>query len=183
MHRNKTNLAVYDNSWYQPGSTLKRFSWLIISGLFFEVFIPFPNKLKIAFLRLFGAKVGKGTVIKPFVKIKYPWFLEIGEQVWIGEHVWIDNLVRVSIGSNACLSQGCMLLTGNHDFTKPTFDLIAKPITLEEGVWIGAKATVCSGVTCYSHSVLAVGSVLTKDMTPYQIYQGIPAVCKRERPL
>lgn len=122
-------------------------------------------------------------MIKPNVNIKYPWRLQINENAWIGEGVWIDNLAEVSIGANACLSQGAMLLTGNHDYSKPTFDLQTKNITLEEGVWIGAKAVVCPGVTCHSHSVLTVGSVATKDLSAYGIYQGNPAILVKNRNL
>jgi putative colanic acid biosynthesis acetyltransferase WcaF len=130
---------------------------------------------------MFGAKIGTGVVIKPGVNIKYPWFLEMGDHCWIGEEVWIDNLALVSIGNNVCLSQGAYLLTGSHDYKKRSFDLITKPIVLEDGVWIGAKATVCPGITCHAHSVLAVGSIATSDLEPYSIYQGNPAIKKRER--
>jgi acetyltransferase-like isoleucine patch superfamily enzyme len=78
------------------------------------------------FLQGFSVKVVWGqnwqwVNIKPSVNIKYPWLLEVGDHVWIGEEVWIDNLAKVRIGSNVCISQGAMLLTGNHDFTKSTF--------------------------------------------------------------
>jgi len=102
--------------------------------LFFKTLLPFPSGMKVKLLRLFGADVDQGVVIKPNVNIKYPWFLKIGSDVWIGE-----------------------------------------------GVWIGAKAIVCPGVTCKSHSVLAVGSVATKDLETYGVYQGNPATVKRER--
>jgi putative colanic acid biosynthesis acetyltransferase WcaF len=87
----------------------------------------------------------------------------------------------VKIGNHVCISQGAMLLTGNHDFTKTTFDLIVKPIVLEEGVWIGAKAVVCPGVTCFSHSVLSVNSVATKNLITHKIYQGNPAIIVKDR--
>jgi len=74
-----------------------------------------------------------------------------------------------------------MLLTGNHNYKKETFDLITKPIILEEGVWVGAKAVVCPGVRCVSHSVLSVGSIATKDLNGYTIYIGNPAMPTRER--
>ncbi len=132
-------------------------------------------------LRFFGAKIGKNVMIKPKVNIKYPWFLEIGNNVWIGEMVWIDNYVQVVIKDNACLSQGAMLLTGNHDYKKSTFDLMTGEITISNGVWIGSKSIVCGGVICHSHSVLAVGSVTSKDLLSYSIYQGNPAVKIRDR--
>lgn len=134
-----------------------------------------------ALLRAFGARVGKGVVIKPAVNIKYPWKLSIGNHVWVGEKAWIDNLAQVSIADNCCISQGAMLLCGNHNFRKTTFDLITLPIILQEGAWVGAHSVVCPGVTCASHSVLAVNSVATKNLEPYAIYQGNPATKVKER--
>ena len=177
----KTDLSRYDNSWYKPGSSAKRVLWYYLSLLFFQnSFFPISS-FKVALLRLFGAKVGRGVVVKPNVLIKYPWKLAVGDHVWIGERVWIDNLADVTIGDHACLSQEAYLLTGNHNFKLPTFDLMVKPIRLEEGAWIGARAVVCPGVTCRSHSILAVGSVATQELLPYSIYQGNPAVKVRER--
>ena len=130
---------------------------------------------------MFGAKIGKGVNIKPSVNIKYPWLLEVGDYVWIGEKVWIDNLAKVTIGNNVCLSQGAMLLTGNHDFTRKSFDLKIGEIVLEDGVWIGARAVVCPGVTCYSHSVLSVCSIANYDMETFSIYKGNPAIKVKPR--
>ena len=179
----KTDLSTYNNSWYKPGSALKRGCWFLINLVIFRSSLfPF-YKFKIYLLNLFGARVGNNVLIKPNVNIKYPWFLETGNNVWIGEQVWIDNLGKVSIGNNVCLSQGCMLLSGNHDYTKPTFDLVIKEIILEDGVWIGAKAIVCGGVICKDHSVLSVGSVATKDLQAMTIYSGNPAMSTRERKL
>lgn len=132
-------------------------------------------------LKLFGAKVGKSVVIKPGVNVKYPWHLSIGDYSWIGEDVWIDNLADVKIGSNCCISQGAMILCGNHDYKSETFDLIVKPITLEDGSWVGAKSVVCPGVTLHESAILSVGSVATKDLDPNTIYQGNPAIPKRHR--
>ncbi len=160
---------------------VKRTLWYFVNAVVFKSYWLPVNGIKVLLLRLFGAKVGGGVFIKPNVNIKYPWFLEIGNHVWIGEEVWIDNLAQVKIGDNVCLSQGAMLLTGNHDYRKETFDLIVMGIVLEEGAWIGAKAIVCPGVVCHSHSLLAVGSVATNNLEGYSIYQGNPAVKVRER--
>jgi putative colanic acid biosynthesis acetyltransferase WcaF len=135
----------------------------------------------VSLLRLFGASIGKGVVIKPAVNIKYPWFLRIEDYVWIGEKVWIDNLAMVIIGAHSTLSQGAMLLTGSHNYKKVTFDLTLGKILLEAGVWIGAKAMVCPEVRCGSNSVLSAGSVAVSDLEPYTVYQGNPAVAKRKR--
>ena len=179
----QTDLSKYDNSWYNPGNYFKQLLWYIVSRFFINTYIPYPMIVKRQILKLFGARIGKNVVIKPKVNIKYPWFLTIEENTWIGENVWIDNLTMVKIGSNVCLSQGCLLLTGNHDFTRATFDLIVKPITIENGGWIGAKATVCPGVIVGSHAVLSVNSVATKDLEPYCIYHGNPAILIKRRNL
>ena len=174
-------LNEYDNSWYRPAGKIKIYLWLIINALFFNHNLAVFNGFKCFLLKLFGAKIGKGVLIKPSVNIKYPWFLTIGDHCWIGENVWIDNLAQVVIGNNVCISQGAMLLTGNHDFTKSTFDLMVKAIVIEDGVWIGAKSVVCPGVYCESHSVLAVQSVATKRLSTYVIYQGNPAQTVKPR--
>ena len=177
----KVDLSKFNNNWYKPANKLKILVWYFVNMFVFKTLLPIPSSVKARVLRIFGAKVGNGVVIKPNVSIKYPWFLTIGDNCWIGEDVWIDNLAHVNIESNVCLSQGAYLLTGSHDYKKEAFDLLLGEIVLEYGVWIGAKATVCPGVTCKSHSVLAVGSVATKDLEEYGVYQGNPAVWKRER--
>lgn len=176
------DLSTYDNSWYNPeGNIIKRALWYFTDLLFIKNHWNPVNILKIKILRLYGAKIGKGVVIKPGVNIKYPWLLEIGDYSWIGEDVWIDNLGYVKIGNNCCISQGAMLLCGNHNFRSVTFDLIVKPITIEDGAWVGAKSVVCPGVTVSEDAVLAVGSVATKSLDAATIYQGNPAVLKSKR--
>lgn len=175
-----TDLSKFNNGWYNPGGVMKRLFWFWMCAVFFKSSFPFSS-FKVFLLRLFGAKVGNGVVIKPYVNIKYPWFLSVGNHVWIGEEVWIDNLAEVSIGDHCCISQGAMLLCGNHDYTKSTFDLMTGKIILERGAWIGAKSTVCPGVICGEHSVLSVGSVASKNLDPNGIYRGNPATKIKER--
>lgn len=181
MELPKTNLSIYNNSEYRPGSKIKVLFWIIINAVFFNNPFAVVNSLKIFFLKIFGAEIGYNVLIKPSVSIKYPWFLIVGNNVWIGEGVWIDNLTKVTIGNNVCVSQGAFLLCGNHNYKKPSFDLLLGEILLEEGVWVGAKSIVCPGITCKSHSILTIGSVANKDLDPYSIYQGNPAVKIRER--
>lgn len=178
----QTDLAAYNNSPYHPGANgFKRTLWFFINAIFFKTSIlPFYG-IKNSLLRLFGAKIGKMVEIKPCVNIKYPWFLTVGNEVWVGEDVWIDCLAPVIIGNNVCLSQGAILLTGSHNYKKSSFDLITGSIILEDGVWIGACAIVNQGIVAGSHSVLSSGSVATKNLEPYYIYQGNPAVKVRDR--
>nr|WP_297165210.1 WcaF family extracellular polysaccharide biosynthesis acetyltransferase [uncultured Dysgonomonas sp.] len=177
----KTDLSSFENSWYIPGNKIKITMWYFINILFLvNPLNPF-SCLKIWVLRAFGAKIGTNVLIKPCTNIKYPWLLEIGNNVWIGENVWIDNLGKVSIGNNVCISQGAMLLCGNHNYKKVCFDLMVGDILLEDGVWVGAQSIVCPNVSLFSHSILSVGSVATKNLEPFTVYQGNPAIKIRER--
>lgn len=175
------DLSKFSNAWYKPGGKIRRGLWYLTNALFFQSALPYPYTIKNSLLRLFGAKVGKGVIIKPNVNIKYPWFLEVENNSWIGEGVWIDNLGKVKIGNNVCISQGAMLLCGNHNYKKETFDLIVGDITLEDGVWVGAKAVICPGVALKIHSVITAGSVVIENTEPYTIYQGNPAQPVRKR--
>lgn len=179
---NIVELTKYDNSWYKPGGTFyKRMIWYFFNLLFVKSgWLPFSG-FKLFLLRLFGAKIGKGVVIKPCVNIKYPWNLVIGNFTWIGEEVWIDNLAKVEIGSNCCLSQGAMLLCGNHNYKKATFDLMIGEIKIEDGCWVGARSLVTGGVTMHTHSILCVNSFTSKDLEAFGIYLGTPAVKVKER--
>jgi putative colanic acid biosynthesis acetyltransferase WcaF len=177
----QTDLSKYDNSWYHPGRNLMiRIFWYLINHTLFKSAFPFYGPKRFM-LRLFGAKVGDGLIIKPHVNIKYPWKLEIGNNVWIGELVWIDNLAKVTLKDNCCVSQGAMLLCGNHDYRKSTFNLIVADITLEDGAWAGARTVICPGVRLGSHSLLTVGSVATGNLEDRWIYQGNPARKLRPR--
>jgi len=171
----KTDLSTYNNSWYTPGSRLKRLLWYFVNEVFFKSGLLPISGLKVFLLRLFGAKIGAGVIIKPNVNIKYPWMLSIEDHCWIGEAVWIDNLDTVTIESNVCLSQGAFLLCGNHNYKSTSFDLIVKPIVLKEGAWIGAKSIVGPGVTVFEHAILSIGSATSVDLEAYGIYRGNPA--------
>jgi len=149
--------------------------WLLISNVFFLTNIPYPNFTKVFILKCFGCKVGKNVVIKPWVKIKFPWMLTLGSSVWLGESVWIDNISEIKIGNNVCISQGALLITGNHNYSSEKFELISKPIIIEDGVWVCAKTIVIGGVTLHSHAVLSINSLASKDLQPYSIYSGNPA--------
>ncbi len=178
----QTQLAKFTTGNYNTGAPkLKVLLWHLVNYYVLNSSFPWPYSLKTKLLRLFGARIGKGLVIKTKVRVKNPWRLTIGDNCWIGESVWIDNLEDVTLGSNVCLSQGAMLLTGNHDYKRSDFPYRLGKITVEDGVWIGAQTVVCPGVTCRTHAILTVNSVATKEMEAWNIYTGNPAVAVRQR--
>ncbi len=178
----KVRLDTFDAGDFDKGAgKAKQALWFFVNALLVKAsWNPFMG-VKIALLRAFGAKIGRGTVIKNNVCVKFPWKLEVGDNVWLGENAWIDNLDKVAIGNNVCISQGALLLTGNHDYTLSSFDYRNAPIVVEDGAWIGAKALVCPGVVVGTHAVLAAGGVATKSLRPWTVYQGNPAKEIRER--
>jgi putative colanic acid biosynthesis acetyltransferase WcaF len=186
-HKSLDVMHVADLSQFNTGnfnkgaSRLKQALWYFVNALFVRAsWNPFMG-IKITLLRLFGAQIGEGLIIKNNVTVKFPWKLTIGNHVWIGENCWIDNLDFVTVGDNVCISQGALILTGNHDYTISSMPYRNAPVVLKDGVWIGAKSVVCPVVTCHSHSILTAGSVATKNMESFTVYQGNPAIAVRKR--
>ncbi len=178
----KVQLSQFDNSWYRPGrSRWWQAAWFFV-GLPLLRFsaIPFSG-MRVCLLRWFGASIGEGAVIKPGVRIKYPWHFRAGDNCWLGEDCWIDNLAPVELGDDVCISQGAYLCTGNHDWSDPHFGLIPGPITLGNGSWVGARALLAPGVSLGDSAVAAAGSVVTKSIPAGEIHAGNPAVFARRR--
>jgi putative colanic acid biosynthesis acetyltransferase WcaF len=178
----QVSLRDYNNSWYQAGrSGAWQMAWFLIGlPLLRCSLIPFSG-LRVRLLKLFGAEIGERVVVKPGVRVKYPWHLRIGQDCWIGEDCWIDNLTTVRIGNDVCLSQGAYLCTGNHNWADPAFGLVIEPILIQNGAWVGAKAFLGPGVVLGHGAIAAAGSVVSKNIPDFKIYAGNPAVFVRNR--
>lgn len=177
-------LANYCNDWYSPGrSFFWQAAWFFLGlPLLRSSIIPFSG-LRVVLLRMFGAKIGADVVIKPGVRVKYPWRLFVGNSCWIGEDCWIDNIDDVFIANDVCISQGAYLCTGNHDWSDPAFGLITKPIELHGGSWVGARATITPGVVLREGAIAGAGSVVSRTIPPFEIHSGNPATLVRKREL
>jgi putative colanic acid biosynthesis acetyltransferase WcaF len=123
-----------------------------------------PNRLRVGLLRMFGARIGTGTLIRHDVKIHWPWKFEIGEHSWVGESTWILNLEPVVIGSNTCISQGVLLCTGSHDRFSRTFEFDNGPIVVGDSVWIAARATILRGVHVAHGATVGATALVTSDV-------------------
>ena len=175
-------LSKFNNDWYSPGrSRTVQALWFFLGAPVVRCSLMPSSALRAWLLRLFGARIGAGVVLKPGVRIKFPWRLSLGDHSWIGEDCWLDNLQQISIGSNVCVSQGAYLCTGNHDWADGSFGLIVKPITLGDGSWVGAKCVLGPGVELGQCAIAAAGSVVTKSIPEYEIHAGNPAGFVRRR--
>ena len=150
--------------------------WYLCKCAFFLSPLPWPSGFKVGLLKVFGAKVGEGVVIKPRVNIHMPWRAVIGDHVWFGEEVFILNLAEVEIGSHVCISQRAFVCTGSHDYRDPAFRYRNEPIRIGDGVWIGAQAFVGPGVRVGEDAVIAAGATVTGDLPAGMVCAGSP--CK-----
>ena len=179
---NPVDLAAFETDWYRPGrSVFTRAVWFFIGLPILRSPLLPGSSFRRILLRIFGARVGKGGVIKPGVRVKYPWLFRMGDYCWIGEDCWIDNVAPVTLGSNVCISQGAYLCTGNHDWSDPAFGLLMNPIEIRDGAWVGAKALLTAGIEVGECAVLTAGSVASRDIPPYEIHGGNPANFMRRR--
>jgi putative colanic acid biosynthesis acetyltransferase WcaF len=170
------DLSIYDNSDFDRGASLwKEAVWYLARWFFFQTSFPWPSGLRVALLRLFGAKIGQGVVVRANVNISFPWRLRIGDHVWIGEDVGILSLAPVTIESNVCISQRAYLCTGSHDFRREDFKLRVDPITVRTGSWVAAVAFVGPGVEIGTGAVVSAGSVVFENVPPKTVVRGNPA--------
>jgi putative colanic acid biosynthesis acetyltransferase WcaF len=178
------DLSIPDNTELVRGAPLpKEALWYFIGLPLLRSPLITSSRFRCWLLRLFGAKVGVGVYIKPGVRVKFPWYLEVRDHSWLGEDLWIDNLAQVTIGPHACISQGVYLCTGNHDWTSINMRLFRKPIVCGGGSWIGARSVVCPGVVVGEGAILTAGSVASSEIPPFEIHAGNPAAFIRRRVL
>ena len=155
--------------------------WYIVKCVFFLSPLPWPALVKCRLLRCFGATIGENVYIKPRVNIHFPWRLTIGSHSLIGEEVFILNFEPVTVGEQCCLSQRVFICTGNHDFTDPLFPYRNAPISVGDGVWIGAQSFVAPGVTIGDEAVIAAGSIVRQNLPSGMVCAGNPCIPLKAR--
>lgn len=174
-------LDLFDNSDFNRGrSRFIEICWRLAEGLLFNSWLPGSN-WRVGLLRVFGADIGKGVIIKPHVRVKFPWKLSVGDHSWIGESVWIDNLDQVSIGARCCISQGAYFCTGSHRWDLDRFDLETRPIVISDQCWVGAMAKIAPGVVMAEGAVLTMNSVAVNELAAWHIHDGHPAQPLKQR--
>ena len=160
---------------------LRRLNWNLCWAIFYRT-SPRPLHSWRAFLlRLFGAKIGPDCHFYPRSKVWAPWNLICANQVTAGDGVEIYNPAPVTLGSHAILSQEAYLCGATHDYDDPAFPLIAYATTIGADAWVCARASVAPGVNIGEGAVLGLGSVATRNLDPWTVYAGVPAVKVKER--
>jgi putative colanic acid biosynthesis acetyltransferase WcaF len=155
--------------------------WWLVQDTLFRYSPQFLYGWRNGLLRLFGAEIGRGVLVRPTARVTYPWKLSIGDNSWIGDFAELYTLDRITVGRNAVVSQHAYVCTGSHDIGSPGFDLVLKPIAIEDEAWVAAGVFVFPGVTVGRGSVVGARSILRADTEPYGVYAGAPAVKVGER--
>lgn len=155
--------------------------WWIVQALFFRSSPQFLYGWRRWLLRRFGAKVGKGVIIRPTVRTQFPWKVSIGDYAWIGDDVVLYSLGPIKIGENAVVSQKSYLCTGSHDMTQEDFPIFQKPIHIEPECWIATDVFIGPGVTIGRGTVVAARSSVFKDLPAGKLCMGSPAKIIRDR--
>lgn len=132
-------------------------------------------------LRRFGARIGKGVLLRPSASITYPWKLTIGDHAWGDDDVVLYTLGEITIGAHAVVSQRSYLCTGSHDYTRPTFDIFAKPIAIGAQAWLATDVFVAPGVEIGAGTVVGARSSVFKSLPAGVVASGSPAKVVRAR--
>lgn len=164
VSRSVRNLAGFTGAGYTVGrGKLVQALWLLTSGAVFTRWWC-PSRLRVGILRLFGAQIGKGVLVRHRVRVHWPWKLTVGDHSWIGEGAWLLNLEPIVIGANVCVSQDVLLCTGSHNRHSDTFEFDNGPITVGDGAWIAARAVVLRDVKIGERATVGAAVVVSRDV-------------------
>jgi len=155
--------------------------WWLVQSTLFGMSPQFLYGWRRFLLRLFGASIGTAVLIRPSVRITFPWKVCIGNNSWIGDDVVLYSLGAITIGSNAVISQKSYLCTGSHDIGSPHFDIQAQTITVQDEAWVATDVFIAPGVTIGQGAVVGARSSVFKDIPPLVVAVGNPAVVVRAR--
>ena len=155
--------------------------WWIIDFFFFKLSPQFMYGWRRWLLKLFGAKIGVGVIIRPTVSITYPWKVSIGDYSWIGDDVVLYSLGEIKIGKNAVVSQKSYICSASHDYGKSDFPIWSKKVTIEDECWLATDVYVAPGVTIGQGTVIGARSSVFKDLPSGKVCTGCPAKIIKDR--
>ncbi|MEM6612438.1 MAG: hormogonium polysaccharide biosynthesis acetyltransferase HpsU [Cyanobacteria bacterium P01_C01_bin.72] len=170
-----TDLRSYDVADWQRGKPKWYVMlWWLVQAIAFPLSWHNFNSFRCCLLRLFGAEIGMGVVIRPSARFTFPWKVQIGDYSWIGDNVVLYSLNQITIGCHSVISQKSYLCTGSHNFEVPSFTLVTAPINIGNGVWIATDCFVAAGVNIGANSVIGARSSVLKSIPAQQVAWGSP---------
>lgn len=167
---------------YTTKEKIGRVLWNYVGQKLFRCTFHNWYGLRNALLRVFGATIGSPVRVRPTVLIEQPWNLTIGDNSSIGDRAIVYCLGKITLGKHVSVSQGAHLCAGTHDHRKPDMPLLRPPIVIHDYAWVAADAFVGPNVTVGEGTVLGARACAMKDLEPWSIYSGNPAVKVKDRP-
>lgn len=155
--------------------------WWIVQATLFAWSPQFMFGWRCFLLRIFGAEIGKGVLIRSTVKVTYPWKVKIGDYVWIGDDTTLYSLGVIEIGNHVAIAHRVYLCAGSHEYTKKTFDIIAADISIGSQVWLPNDVFVGPGVVIGRGVVVGARSSVFSNLPEGMICVGSPAKPLRPR--
>jgi len=149
--------------------------WWLVQSTLFAMSPQFMFGWRIFLLKLFGAQIGSDVRIRPSVRVTYPWKVKLGDRVWIGDYAEFYSLGEIDVGDDVVISQKSYLCAATHDYTKPSFDIVDKKITIEAQVWLATDVFIAPGVTIGRGALIGARSNVFADMPAGMICVGSPA--------
>lgn len=137
-------------------------------------YIP-VHRVRLWFLRLFGAQIGPKTSIFRGTTVLGIELLRIGANCGIGFRCVLDARGGLVIGDRAVLASDVQIVTAGHRVDTPKFEAYHEPVVIQDYAWITTRATILPGVTIGHGGVVMAGAVVTADVDPLQIAGGVPA--------
>jgi len=159
--------------WGRPAVVV--YAWGLVEWLLVTNALQVSSRLRVAALRLFGARIGSGVIFRPRTRVKFPWKLSIGDDCWIGEGVWIHNQEQVSVGHDVVISQETFITTGSHAHRRD-MALVAAPIVIADGAWVTSRCIVLGGSSLGTSCLVSPASVVSGRIKPGEIVGGNPSV-------
>ena len=156
--------------------------WWVVQATLFAWSPQFLYGWRRWLLRRFGARVGRGVIVRPTARVQFPWKVELGEYCWIGDDVGLYSLGPITVGAHAVVSQRSYLCTGSHRLADPAFPIYAESIIVGPECWIATDVYVGPGVTIGRGTLVGARSSVYADLPPGQICLGNPARVVRPRP-
>ncbi len=163
---------------------VRRLMWSFVQATLYRWSFHTFNRWRAMLLRLFGAKIGHGCLLRRTSTVYYPWLLEMGSVCCLGDMAQIYNLGKVTLGDRVTISQEAYICAGSHDYTDLTMPLLTPPVVLKDDCWICARAFVGPGVTIGEGAIVGAVAVAMRDVPDWTIVAGNPAkfIKVREKP-
>lgn len=155
--------------------------WWVVQATVFRWSPQFAYGFRAWLLRLFGATVGRGVLVRPTVTVTYPWKLSIGNNSWVGDEVVLYSLGNIEIGENVVISQRSYLCAGDHDYSQFDFPIRSHTIVVFSQAWIATDVFIAPGVSIGEAAVIGARSSVFRSMPARMICTGSPCKPIRER--